>query len=83
GQDRPQMPLADDQHPVGDFGPDGEHESFRMGVREEPQVTIRILTGNRAVSSGRVQPSSGAMLPGRRVSCGNTLSDCAIHAGDG
>jgi len=32
GQDRPQMPLAEDQHPVGDFGPDGEHESFRMGV---------------------------------------------------
>ena len=25
---------------------------------------LRILTGNRAVSSGRVQPSSGAMLPG-------------------
>ena len=34
------------------------------GYPEEPQVTRRILTGNRAVSSGRVQPSSGAMLPG-------------------
>jgi hypothetical protein len=26
GQDRPQMPLAEDQHPVGDLGPGGEHE---------------------------------------------------------
>src|SRR5208283_5260276 len=31
---------------------------------KDPQVTRQILTGNRAVSSGRVQPSSGAMLPG-------------------
>jgi len=31
---------------------------------EDLQVTDRILTGNRAVSSGRVQPLSGAMLPG-------------------
>ena len=30
----------------------------------EPQITKRILTGNRAVSSGRVQPPYGAMLPG-------------------
>ena len=30
----------------------------------EPQITKRILTGNRAVTSGRVQPPSGAMLPG-------------------
>ena len=33
GQDRPQMPLAEDQHPVGDLGPGGEHEPFRIGVR--------------------------------------------------
>ena len=32
GQDRPQMPLADDQHPVSDLCPGGEHESFRIGV---------------------------------------------------
>ena len=33
GQDRPQMPLAEDQHPVGDLGPGREHESFRIGIR--------------------------------------------------
>ena len=30
GQDRPQMPFAEDQHPVGDLGPGGEHEPFRI-----------------------------------------------------
>jgi hypothetical protein len=30
GQDRPQVPLAEDEHPVGDLGPGGEHERFRM-----------------------------------------------------
>src|SRR5690348_6710928 len=32
-QDGPQMPLAEDQHPVGDLGPGGEHEPFRISVR--------------------------------------------------
>ncbi len=27
------MPLADDQHPVSDFGPGGEHEPFRKSIR--------------------------------------------------
>jgi hypothetical protein len=26
GQDRPQMPFAEDEHLVGDLGPGGEHE---------------------------------------------------------
>jgi len=33
GQDRPQVPLAEDQHPVGDLGPGGEHEPFCVSVR--------------------------------------------------
>ena len=33
GQDRPQVPLAEDQHPVGDLGPGGKHEPFRIGIR--------------------------------------------------
>jgi len=33
GQDRPQMPFAEDEHPVGELGPGGEHEPFRMSVR--------------------------------------------------
>jgi hypothetical protein len=32
GQDRPQMPLAEDQHPVGDLCAGGEHEPFRISV---------------------------------------------------
>jgi hypothetical protein len=33
GQDRPQVPLADGQHPVGDLGPGGEHEPLRESIR--------------------------------------------------
>ena len=33
GQDRPQMSLPEDQHPVGDLSPGGEHEPFRISVR--------------------------------------------------
>ena len=33
GQDRLQMPLTEDEHPVGDLGPGGEHEPFRVSVR--------------------------------------------------
>ena len=29
GQDHPQVPFAEAQHPVGDLGPGGEHEPFR------------------------------------------------------
>jgi hypothetical protein len=33
GQDRLQMPLTEDEHPVGHLGPGGEHEPFRISVR--------------------------------------------------
>ena len=33
GEDCAQMPFAEDQHPVGDLGPGGEHEPFRIAVR--------------------------------------------------
>ena len=32
GQDRPQVPLAEDEHPVGDLGPCGEHEPLRKAL---------------------------------------------------
>jgi len=32
GEDRPQVPFTEDQHPVGHLGPDGEHEPFGIGV---------------------------------------------------
>jgi hypothetical protein len=44
GQDRPQMPLAEDQHPVGDLGPGGEHEAFRVCVAPHRQLhPIRMI----------------------------------------
>src|SRR5215831_8272620 len=33
GENRPQVPFAEDQHPVGEFGPGGEDEPFGMSVR--------------------------------------------------
>ncbi len=33
GQDGPQMPFAEDEHPVGDLLAGGEHEPFRITVR--------------------------------------------------
>ena len=37
GQDRPQVPFAEDEHLVGDLGPGGEHEpcrkAFARGLR--------------------------------------------------
>ena len=33
GQDRPQVPSAEDEHPVGDLCPGGEYEPFRVTVR--------------------------------------------------
>jgi hypothetical protein len=33
GQDRPQVPFAEDEHLVDDLGPGGEHEPFRVSVR--------------------------------------------------
>ena len=33
GQDRPQMPFAEDEHLVGDLCPGGEHEPFRVSAR--------------------------------------------------
>jgi len=45
GQDRPQMPLAEDQHPVGDLGPGGEHEPFRVSVAPHRQLHPIQMTG--------------------------------------
>ena len=33
GKDAAQVPLAEDQHPVGDLGADGQHEAFGEAVR--------------------------------------------------
>jgi len=33
GQDAAQVAFAEDQHPVGDLGPGGAHEPFRISIR--------------------------------------------------
>jgi hypothetical protein len=45
-QDRPQMPLAEDQHLVGELGPGGEHEPFRItvGARRQQRPVWMIST---------------------------------------
>jgi hypothetical protein len=32
GQDRPEMPFAEDEHPIGELCPGGEHELSRVSV---------------------------------------------------
>ena len=63
-KDRPQMPLAEDQHPVGDLHPGGEHEPFRISIRagasgrrcsRTPQVRRRA-----GLPSGRDRGGRGA-----------------------
>ena len=46
GQDRGQVSSAEDQHPVADLGPGGEHEPFRVGVgpRRQPRPVWMIGT---------------------------------------
>ena len=45
GQDRPQMPFAEDEHPVGELGPGGEHEPFRISVAPHRQLHPIQMTG--------------------------------------
>ncbi len=47
GQDGPQVSFAENQHPVGDLGPGGEHEPFRISIRAtaSPAVVVAILLG--------------------------------------
>jgi hypothetical protein len=54
GQHRPQVPLAEDEHPAGDLGPDGEHEPFRISVRS--RAAWRDLHGlDAGISQDRVK----------------------------
>ena len=45
GQRGPQMPRAEDQHPVGDLGPGGEHEPFGVSVGPHPQRRLTQMIG--------------------------------------
>jgi len=38
GENRPQVPFAEDQHPVGDLGPGGEDEPSGVSVGQRRQL---------------------------------------------
>jgi hypothetical protein len=39
------MAFADDEHPVGDLGPGGEHEPLRAGIVPHRQLHLIRLIG--------------------------------------
>ena len=46
GQDGVEVAFAEDQHPVGDLGPNGEDEPFRIGVRARGSAAFRAGPGS-------------------------------------
>jgi hypothetical protein len=42
------MPFAEDQHPVGDLGPGGEHEPFGITVAPHRQLHLIRVIGTDA-----------------------------------
>jgi hypothetical protein len=52
GEHVPEVPFTEDQHPVGDFGPGGEHEPLGVGVR--PGTARRILRVSMPASASTV-----------------------------
>jgi len=61
GEDCSQMPRAEDQHAVGDLGPGGEHEPFRISVRA--RASGRDLTA-WIPASARTASNDAGELPG-------------------
>ena len=45
GQDRPQVPLAEDEHAAGDLGTGGGYEPFRITVAPRRQLRPIQMTG--------------------------------------
>jgi hypothetical protein len=61
GEDCAQMPFAEDQHPVCDLGPGGEHGPFRVAVRSRaPGRDFR----DRDTSPGQDRVERCGELPG-------------------
>ena len=62
------MPLAEDQHPVGDLGPGREHEPFRIGIQGVvAMIVFRWVVQCCAVAGGFVSPGSSALRLARRA----------------
>ena len=72
GQDRPQVSLAEDEHPIGDLGPGGEHEPFGKGVC--PRTSGRDLhcldTGGGEDRVERIGELPGAVADQEAEVCG-------------
>jgi len=60
GQDAPEVAFAEDQHPVGQLGPGGQHEPLRESVR--------------AGTAGRDLHHLDAGAGEHRVECGGELT---------
>jgi hypothetical protein len=70
------VPLAEDQHPVGEFGSDGQHDAFGEAVR--PRATRRDLDHlNARIRQHRIE--RGRELTGpiadQELEPGNTLAE--------
>jgi hypothetical protein len=61
GENRPQARFAEDQHPVGDLGPDGEDEPFGVSVRAR---TVRRDLRCRDAGAGHGRVEGAGELPG-------------------
>ncbi len=70
GQDRPEVPFAEDEHPVGELGPGGEYEPFRVSVRA--RAAGRDLHG---LDAGRGEDcvQGRGELPGPAVVAGHSV----------
>jgi hypothetical protein len=45
GEDQPQVWFTEDEHPVGELGSGGAHESFGVGVGPDRQLRLVQMTG--------------------------------------
>jgi TolB protein len=68
GQDRPEVPLTEDEHPVGELCPGGEHEPFRVSVRARAALRLSLagrlvkVLASGAKDATAVYSSSGAAV---------------------
>ncbi len=91
-QDQLQMPLAEDQHPVGDLCPGGEHEPFRISVRARAagRDLHGLDTGPGQYCAERLGELSGPVADQEPEACGaitQTISRlricCTVHGPSG
>jgi hypothetical protein len=72
------MPFAEDQHPVGDLGPGGEYEPFRVSVRARAAAEA----AGTAAAQANTPPVTAARTAVKRRSHAPALSRVTRLAGD-